>query len=174
MRTDKDGSLLYSASRNTNPLTKHCVQCGRETAIAFSHVGSVLATVGFHERVTEEVVFNPVTNKMEIESTTKSVPITKQVTGTLCADCASDYSTITSVHKCSKRCSTPCFHVGEETWKPRVKLAARVSSTTSINPGYSRYHDAKPAEKVTKRVNWRGEVTDETLIYDPATNRTEQ
>jgi hypothetical protein len=152
------GSNLTYGKRDNIPTQSRCPGCNQLTDKAFGVYGKLFTTVGFRDIVTERLEFNPVTRKSELVTETKRVPINQYVRGLICSQCQT-YKTIT--HKSGR-------------WSYIFIPESQEKQRTSINPGYSRYHEYERSEPERKLIKHRSEAESGVLVFDLITKCTEQ
>lgn len=117
---------LPSKQLDLSPNECLCVGCFQVKEKGSCYTGKLNKGVSFAEKVTEELTFNPLIGKVEVETVTKKFPIGKWARGFICRACASDYRTVKHVRR-----------NGEVWFEPVVILDPSSTLTQTINGGDS-------------------------------------
>lgn len=127
-----------------------CIGCMKATPKAFTVTGRIYVTVNYiAKRDVTELVFNPVTNDVDyVLVERKPHPISEWRKGTLCSDCASDYSVVTHTRK-----------DGSTWWEPRVVVDPSATLHTTLKGTDERVTDKPAREHVG-------------YVYDPKSKRS--
>jgi hypothetical protein len=104
-----------------------CVGCFSPVQRMFASWGKINKGVQFAKRITEELTFDPVTGKTEIEEIEKTFPVSNWHRGWICSSCSSDYRTVTHTRK-----------DGSKWYEPVVQLERSPTQSETLNPGESR------------------------------------